>query len=855
MPITLRHDVAALPMPKVDPQKYNTGMGMAKQERKYAMDAEMLNQRQDYAMDAMQMRNAQENQGPPSLGQQGMMIDQAIRAGSFDPDTVKALRENVRKTNEAFRSRNINNEQRQQTMRNLQEERDLLWGMGYPSRKVESVAGKGNKEPMTGRQYYQNNPKEFNERVEQARKIRIDAGQTKFTNTDLYNDVINDWEARQKFFDEVPGSQPQGQPQSPAMGAQPTPNAPATQSGQPQASFTGGNPAFGSSSVLAQGGFQQGGSAYSPSIALAPAHPDYKAPPTPTDRRDEKGYVIMSDGSKVDPRDSFAMSTGGRGQQDVMRLTHPDGSQKEQRPDNILEYYDSNASVGQPLTYAPQSMESGRWGGQQIFGIDPILAMPASPPIPGVATSAILPTTQMSQQPAQQQPMPAQQQTSPLSTQSPGVRKWGSIDGRYSVEGEMIRTRVTPGGDPLTSEMVTIRRKDNGKEIDVPLYKLSREDQAFVNANPQFNYQMRNQGMSEMQQRFDPSNPENVAARTPDQSIVNPQKQTLGSEYKGRYGLGGADYGINPATGNRVTASVRPGGTALEYDEPVGAPGTAMGGRKGSLNYLGGKRKVDQKKKAPVVGVDVSPNASPATELDAASAIESAKAVIADPNATTQDKYDAARSLVRSGVPEEEVGRLENAAKPTTTVKPATPTTTPVQPATPQQNANAVKRKRPMLSASTPLDKDGKPVQDPISSGAQWIYDQGSDAAIAARRWYYGFPDENNASPAPKPASTKPPVASQESRDWQNWWSTNRPDFESSGGEPSTWTSAKDSKKQLTGSVLRISEFTEGTRYVSIKDEKGRVFTLDIKRLSGADQKKLKDMYKAKKNESAGVKK
>ena len=765
MPITVRHDVADLPMPKVDPQKYNTGMGMAQQERKYAMDAEMLNQRQDYAMDAMQMRNAQENQGPPSLGQQGMMIDQAIRAGSFDPDTVKALRENVRKTNEAFRSRNINNEQRQQTMRNLQEERDLLWGMGYPSRKVESVAGKGNKEPMTGRQYYQNNPKEFNERVEQQRKIRIDAGQTNFTNTDLYNDVINDWEARQKFFNESPGSQPQGQP--PAMGAQPTP-----------ASATAPPPAMGASPLSA------------PATA--------------------------------------------------------------------------------PLTYAPQSMESGRWGGQ-AFGTDPILAMPASPPIPGVATGALLPATPMSQRSSQPQPMPAQQQPmypmeaiassrvdpgymAPQDSGFASARTFTSADGR-SMVGSILG--INPPSSNGGFSTVQIQRESDGKVFDVPLNNLSQQDQQYAlsGGNRNTMYDMQNPQRSAGTDFMDPNNPVRQEMSAADQSIVNPQKRTLGSEYKGRYGLGGADYGINPATGNRVTASVRPGGTALEYDEPVGAPGTAMGGRKGSLNYLGGKRKVDQKKKAPVVGVDVSPNASPATELDAASAIESAKAVIADPNATTQDKYDAARSLVRSGVPEEEVVRLENAAKPTTTVKPATPTTTPVQPATPQQNANAVKRKRPMLSASTPLDKDGKPVQDPISSGAQWIYDQGSDAAIAARRWYYGFPDENNASPAPKPASTKPSVASQESRDWQNWWSTNRPDFESSGGEPSTWTSAKDSKKQLTGSVLRISEFTEGTRYVSIKDEKGRVFTLDIKRLSGADQKKLKDMYKAKKNESAGVKK
>ena len=478
MPITVRHDVADLPMPKVDPQKYNTGMGMAQQERKYAMDAEMLNQRQDYAMDAMQMRNAQENQGPPSLGQQGMMIDQAIRAGSFDPDTVKALRENVRKTNEAFRSRNINNEQRQQTMRNLQEERDLLWGMGYPSRKVESVAGKGNKEPMTGRQYYQNNPKEFNERVEQQRKIRIDAGQTNFTNTDLYNDVINDWEARQKFFNESPGSQPQGQP--PAMGAQPTP-----------ASATAPPPAMGASPLSA------------PATA--------------------------------------------------------------------------------PLTYAPQSMESGRWGGQ-AFGTDPILAMPASPPIPGVATGALLPATPMSQRSSQPQPMPAQQQPmypmeaiassrvdpgymAPQDSGFASARTFTSADGR-SMVGSILG--INPPSSNGGFSTVQIQRESDGKVFDVPLNNLSQQDQQYAlsGGNRNTMYDMQNPQRSAGTDFMDPNNPVRQEMSAADQSIVNPQKQTLGSEYKGRYGLGGADYGINPATGNRVTASVRPGGTMLEYDPP-----------------------------------------------------------------------------------------------------------------------------------------------------------------------------------------------------------------------------------------------------------------------------------------------
>ena len=71
-------------------------------------------------------------------------------------------------------------------------------------------------------------------------------------------------------------------------------------------------------------------------LALAPAHPDYKAPPTPTGQKDANGYVVMSDGSKVDPRDSAAMKSGGAITQDVMRRTNPDGSKKEPSSGGVI---------------------------------------------------------------------------------------------------------------------------------------------------------------------------------------------------------------------------------------------------------------------------------------------------------------------------------------------------------------------------------------------------------------------------------------------------------------------------------------------------------------------------------------
>ena len=168
------------------------------------------------------------------------------------------------------------------------------------------------------------------------------------------------------------------------------------------------------------------------------------------------------------------------------------------------------------------------------------------------------------------------------SSPQPGLRKWTSKDGKYSAEGEMIGFRATQGGDPLTSEMVRIRKKD-GVEVDVPLYRLSEEDRQMVMSSPQYDYQTRNQRIgganqqsfnpnsmeysptgSNYQQMFDPNNPEYAAMRAPSQQ----QEQNSG-RFTGQYGMGGVDYGTNSTTGNRVTASVRPGGTMLQYDDPV----------------------------------------------------------------------------------------------------------------------------------------------------------------------------------------------------------------------------------------------------------------------------------------------
>jgi hypothetical protein len=139
-------------------------------------------------------------------------------------------------------------------------------------------------------------------------------------------------------------------------------------------------------------------------------------------------------------------------------------------------------------------------------------------------------------------------------------------------------TQYLPGGAPYNANLV---------------------DMAYDAANP---------GRSAGTNYFDPENPEYARMRGADQSIVNPQKETLGKP-GGRYGLGMIDYGINPATGNRVTASIRPGGTMPEYDEPVGKPGTAMGGGRGGLTIMGGKKKPATAATAEIA--EVSPGGTP----------------------------------------------------------------------------------------------------------------------------------------------------------------------------------------------------------------------------------------------------
>jgi hypothetical protein len=76
-------------------------------------------------------------------------------------------------------------------------------------------------------------------------------------------------------------------------------------------------------------------------------------------------------------------------------------------------------------------------------------------------------------------------------------------------------------------------------------------------------YDMQNLDRSPGINFFDPNNPAYAAMRAPQM-----QQPQAAPQYAGQSGLGGVNFGINQGTGNNVSASVRPGGTMLQYDEP-----------------------------------------------------------------------------------------------------------------------------------------------------------------------------------------------------------------------------------------------------------------------------------------------
>jgi len=568
MPIVLRHQAAGIAPDQENPRtKY--GMAMVLQQQRADQQMRQRTQDQQYDMQRMGAMGAMREMREPSIGEDDAMLEQEIRSGLYDPDTVRALRQDQRAMRQIMRDTNIDGTQRAQALGNLQSRMRMSRSTGkvQPMMQQMGPAALQTKPPMTEAEYFSDEKNYANAYAAAQARLEAAGPDTPVTPENIQAQMHNDYLAKQKFLQGL---------------SQPQPNAPAAApAGQPQASYTGGQPTFGGSPVMAQGGFSQnGGQQYDPSmvqpivdamrtpaatspaanrngsspyfgIALAPGHPDYKAPPTPTNRIDERGYVIMSDGSKVDPRDDFAMSTGGRGEQAVERLTHPDGSQIERRPDYMM-----------PENYLASNAQGGiQQNSMRLVG---------EPGIPNLIAGLGGPSDYRPQFNAQ------------------GGMGASVGPGAYQ-----------PGG--YTSPEVF-------GAANVLANPAKQQYAEVSGGNRDTQYSLQNPQMSAGQAYFDRNNPVRQEMSAADQSIVNPQKETLGKP-GGRYGLGMIDYGINPATGNRVTASIRPGGTMPEYDEPVGPPGTAMGGGRGGLTIMRGR-----KKPAPAATAEtaeVSPGGTP----------------------------------------------------------------------------------------------------------------------------------------------------------------------------------------------------------------------------------------------------
>ena len=330
-----------------------------------------------------------------------------------------------------------------------------------------------------------------------------------------------------------------------------------------------------------------------------------------------------------------------------------------------------NAAVGQGA-YQP----TGSYTSPEVFGAPNVLANTA--------------------QPMQQQPAPMQTPTTPAQQQPEKKGKRGYISiapgggqsagqpagqasggwkskstGVYSPDGKFL-------GDPSLYDEAGANyiRQQAAPPAQLPAtqyipdgtpYNVNVVDMAYDAVNPD-----RSAGTN----YFDPENPEYARMRGADPNIMNPPKNV--GKFKGRYGLGGMDYGINPATGNRVTVSVRPGG-GLEYDEPTGGPRG-----KGGVTIMGGKNKpAPAAQQQGVVGVDVSPGGTDVNAgLNAAAPsqisrddqrVKDAIAVVNDKNASFEQQRAASETLLAAGITRDEVKKIVQAAPPAATPSPTTP--------------------------------------------------------------------------------------------------------------------------------------------------------------------------------------
>jgi hypothetical protein len=525
------------------------------QQRKYDLEQMQSDRDNQYRMGqigAMRNYNA-----APSIGEDDAMIEQEIRSGMYDPDVVKSLRDDQRAMRLIMRDKDIDGTQRAQALDNLRSRMRMQRSTGkvQPMMQQMPPAAVQGKPPMTEADYF-SDPKNYGDAYAAA-QARLQEGGSPVTPDNIHAQMHNDYLAKQKFLEGLKQPQEQASPQQ---------SVPPAGGSQSQVGYR----------IQGQGPVDPKGV----NMVLSSYPPQY----------------VLNDGTQVD-----SVWKNGRWAPDVDQ-TGPrsqllSGNQQPASP----------AMQGQATASVPGGSQWMSFGGERVFGVDPVLATPlpassAQSPELANAPSGVRPAPNGSIYGDQGQYLGntdlynqaganyIRQQASPQVAQSqPSPRKWTSADGKYSTDGEFLGvSNPTDGGEP----MVKIKKTD-GNVVDVPWSKLSDQDRMFASAggNRDTVYDLQNRGRTPGTNFMDPENPVYKEMRSPQS-----QQQPNQGQFMGRYGLGGVDYGINQSTGNRVTASIRPGATAVEYDEPVGPPGTAMGGRRGSVSYTGRKKTVASQK-------------------------------------------------------------------------------------------------------------------------------------------------------------------------------------------------------------------------------------------------------------------
>ena len=497
MPIVLRHQAAGIAPDQENPRtKY--GMAMVLQQQRSDQEMRQRTQDQQYDMQRMGAMGANQAMREPSIGEDDAMLEQEIRSGLYDPDTVRALRQDQRAMRQIMRDTNIDGTQRAQALGNLQSRMRMSRSTGKVQpmqQQMPQQVGQGGQQQrrLSGREAFRADPKLEDKFLAMVDQQAAEAGVV-LPYKERLQRALNFYDERETAL-----SEPDQNQQPPAQN-------------QPQASYTGGQSMFGASPVMAQGGMSApvGQGAYQPT------------------------------GSYTSP-EVF-------GQANV--LVNP-AQPSQQQP----------APMQTPATPAQQQPEkNGKRGYISIA--------------PGGGQSA---------------GQPAGQASGGWKSKSTGV---------YSPDGKFL-------GDPSLYDEAGanyIRQQAAPTAASKPPVATSGRDAAFnaaTSSNLDTAYDLANMDRSPGTNYFNPENPEYARMRGADPNIMNPPKNV--GKFKGRYGLGGMDYGINPATGNRVTMSVRPGG-GLEYDEPTGGP------RRGGVTVMGGKNKpAPAAQQQGVVGVDVSP--------------------------------------------------------------------------------------------------------------------------------------------------------------------------------------------------------------------------------------------------------